>query len=377
MRSIRPDKDICVRKMIIPSGKRKIPALVLSPRETPVHATGILWLHGGGYIAGMKEMVHMSRAVDLVKQFGAVVVSPGYRLAPLAPYPAAFDDCYAALLYLKAHAVELGVRDDQLMVGGESAGGGLCAAVCIRARDTGAVNIAFQMPLYPMLDDRDTESSRNNHGKVWNTRKNHFAWRCYLRGQDRQNLPPYAAPARLTDFAGMPLCGLTNSLPMRKRITLRRRNRADKRPLRFALSASAAVGSMMFQNDAARIARKRSCASWAQSKKSKPFGLDFLIAERENRLFFASEERCAFPMRLQRICAAVTDLPRNRKQRNQDMPGVGTEKRPLLIVDGKLLFRDHFQKRQFFHHTVCLLTANTAVTRKNRTFKNIIFASAV
>lgn len=262
MRSIRPDKDICVRKMIIPSGKRKIPALVLSPRETPVHATGILWLHGGGYIAGMKEMVHMSRAVDLVKQFGAVVVSPGYRLAPLAPYPAAFDDCYAALLYLKAHAVELGVRDDQLMVGGESAGGGLCAAVCIRARDTGAVNIAFQMPLYPMLDDRDTESSRNNHGKVWNTRKNHFAWRCYLRGQDRQNLPPYAAPARLTDFAGLPLCGLTNSLPMRKRITLRRRNRADKRPLRFALLAA----SRFAQNDVARIARKRGCVSWAQSK---------------------------------------------------------------------------------------------------------------
>lgn len=204
MRSMRPDADICVRKITIPSGKRKIPALVLSPKEKPVDATGILWLHGGGYIAGMKEMVHMSRAADLVKQFGAVVLSPGYRLAPLAPYPAAFDDCYAALLYLKAHAGEFGIRDDQLMVGGESAGGGLCAAVCIRARDTGSVNIAFQMPLYPMLDDRDTESSRNNHGKVWNTRKNHFAWRCYLRGQDRQSLPPYAAPARLTDFTGLP-----------------------------------------------------------------------------------------------------------------------------------------------------------------------------
>ena len=53
------------------------------------------------------------------------------------------------------------------MVGGESAGGGLCAAVCIRARDTGEVNVAFQMPLYPMLDDRDTETSRDNHGRVW------------------------------------------------------------------------------------------------------------------------------------------------------------------------------------------------------------------
>ena len=204
MRSMRPDKDVHVRKLIIPSGKRRIPALVLSPKKAPVQATGILWLHGGGYIAGMKEMVHMSRAAELVKRFGAVVVSPGYRLAPLSPYPAALDDCYTALLYLKAHAEELSVRDDQLMVGGESAGGGLCAAVCIRARDTGAVNVAFQMPLYPMLDDRDTESSRNNHGRVWNTRKNHFAWRCYLRGQARQGLSPYAAPARLTDFSGLP-----------------------------------------------------------------------------------------------------------------------------------------------------------------------------
>lgn len=204
MRSMRPHKDICVRKITIPSGRRHIPALVLSPKEKPLRATGILWLHGGGYIVGMKEMVYMSRAVDLVKRFGAVVVSPGYRLAPVSPYPAALDDCYGALLYLKAHAGELGVRDDQLMVGGESAGGGLCAAVCIRARDAGAVNVAFQMPLYPMLDDRDTESSRDNHGRVWNTGKNHLAWRCYLRGQDRPRLSPYAAPARLTDFTGLP-----------------------------------------------------------------------------------------------------------------------------------------------------------------------------
>ena len=204
MRFMRPDPEIRVQKITIPSGKRRIPALVLSPRTTTALATGVLWIHGGGYILGMKEMAHMSRAVDLVKKFGAVVVSPGYRLAPVAPYPAALDDCYGALLYMKFHAAELGIRAGQIMVGGESAGGGLCAAVCIKARDTSAVNIAFQMPIYPMLDDRDTESSRDNHGKVWNTRRNHFGWRCYLRGQDRDNLSPYAAPARLTDFSGLP-----------------------------------------------------------------------------------------------------------------------------------------------------------------------------
>lgn len=110
----------------------------------------------------------------------------------------------SALLYLKAHAAAFGVRSDQLMVGGESAGGGLCAAVCIRARDEGKVSVAFQMPLYPMLDDRDTESSRDNRGRVWNTRRNHFAWQLYLRGTDRAQLSPYAAPARLTDFSHLP-----------------------------------------------------------------------------------------------------------------------------------------------------------------------------
>lgn len=204
MRLMLPDREILVRTIRIPAAHGNIPALLLSPRTAPVEATGVLWLHGGGYAVGMKEMVHMSRAMGLVKQFSAVVLAPGYRLSLQSPYPAAMDDCYAALLYLKEHAAALGVRSDQIMVGGESAGGGLCAAVCIRARDTGEVNVAFQMPLYPMLDDRDTETSRENHGRVWNTRRNHLAWRLYLRGTNRAQLSPYAAPARLTDFSGLP-----------------------------------------------------------------------------------------------------------------------------------------------------------------------------
>ncbi len=201
---MKPCPGIRVQNINIPAGVRRVPALVLSPEEFSAPATGVLWIHGGGYISGTKEMVYISRAIELVKSFGAVVVSPGYRLAPFSPYPAAIDDCYAALLYMKEHAAELGVRKDQIMVGGESAGGGLCAAICIRARDTGEVNVAFQMPLYPMLDDRDTETSRDNHGRVWNTWKNHFGWRCYLRGADRETLPPYAAPARVENMVGLP-----------------------------------------------------------------------------------------------------------------------------------------------------------------------------
>lgn len=155
-------------------------------------------------MTGMKEMVHSSRAVDLVREEGAVVLSPGYRLSFQKPFPAAAEDCYDALLYLKQHAKELGIRPDQIMVGGESAGGGLCIAVCMMARDRGEVSVAFQMPLYPMIDNFDTETSADNHGKVWNTRKNHLAWRLYLRGDARKCVSPYAAPARQTDYSNLP-----------------------------------------------------------------------------------------------------------------------------------------------------------------------------
>lgn len=188
---------------------KTIPVLILSPKDgsdSIKDRAGVLWIHGGGYIFGFKEMVHFSRAVDLVVDFGCVVVSPGYRRAFHTPYPAAINDCYEALLYLKNHTAELGVRSDQIMVGGESAGGGLTAAVCMMARDRGEVNIAYQMPLYPMLDNYDTESSAHNRGKMWNTPLNHLGWYSYLRSDAKSDVSPYASPSRQTDYSGLPPC---------------------------------------------------------------------------------------------------------------------------------------------------------------------------
>lgn len=177
------------------------PTLAKKPKEdTP----GILWIHGGGYVTGMAKMIYISRAIDLVKKYGAIVITPEYRLSKKAPYPAALNDCYAALKYLKEHADELGVNSSKIMVGGESAGGGLTVATCMRARDSGEVNIAFQMPLYPMIDDRDTESSKDNHTPVWNTKRNKRAWKAYLGPIWGKEVPSYAAPARQTNYADLP-----------------------------------------------------------------------------------------------------------------------------------------------------------------------------
>lgn len=165
---------------------------------------GVLWIHGGGYAMGNPELFGESYR-RLIEASPCVVIAPDYRLSIEAPYPAALDDCYDALLWLKEHARELGVRDDQLMVGGESAGGGLTAALTLYARDRGEVSIAFQMPLYPMLDDRMvTESARDNNAPIWNSNYNKWAWKLYLGKQYGGDVPSYAAPARAVDYSKLP-----------------------------------------------------------------------------------------------------------------------------------------------------------------------------
>ena len=114
-----PDKDVRVKKIKIDN----TPTLILRPVKRSRIPVAVLWIHGGGFITGMKEMVYMSRAVGLVKKYGVTVYSPGYRLAWQKPYPAAVGDCFRVLEYMIR-------QKDTIMVGGESAGGGLAVAVC-------------------------------------------------------------------------------------------------------------------------------------------------------------------------------------------------------------------------------------------------------
>ncbi len=195
-------------KRVIPVGTHRIKLLILRPIvRTEEKTPGVLWVHGGGYQSGSAKDIFVTRALSLVVKFGAVLVAPDYRLSRKHPYPAALHDCYASLLYLKEHAEELGVRSDQIMVGGESAGGGMAAALCMLAHDTEEVNIAYQMPLYPMLDDRDTPSAANNTAPNWNTKRNRKAWKRYLRDAYGTGIVScYAAPARREDLSGLPPC---------------------------------------------------------------------------------------------------------------------------------------------------------------------------
>ena len=184
----RSGKDLRYEQVWIPrdDGRpdaSKLRLCVYRPPEFSGDAPGLLWMHGGGYGLGIPE-VDEGAFREFIRETGCVIVAPDYRLSVEKPYPAALEDCYAALLWLKDHASSLGVRENQLMVGGYSAGGGLAAALAIYARDKGEVSIAFQMPIYPMLDDRMiTGSSRDNDAKKLMTEHLRYAAEHYFAGQ--------------------------------------------------------------------------------------------------------------------------------------------------------------------------------------------------
>ncbi|WP_307796162.1 alpha/beta hydrolase [Amycolatopsis sp. 195334CR] len=163
----------------------------------------LLWIHGGGYIMGDALTDHATCAW-FARELGIPVVSVNYRLAPEHPFPAGLDDCYSALAWLHEHAGELGVDPARIAVGGESAGGGLAAALAQRAHDRGEFGVCFQLLVYPMLDDRTTLTDRPKT-LVWTPASNKFGWTAYLghapgEHEDR----PHAVPARRADLTGLP-----------------------------------------------------------------------------------------------------------------------------------------------------------------------------
>lgn len=120
-----------------------------------------------------------------------------HRLAPEYPYPIPIEDCYEALRWLHRQP---GVDPSRIAVGGASAGGHFAAALAQRAHDRGEVKPAFQMLVYPMLDDRTGAEGDSRKRIMWSGRDNQLAWQWYLAGAD----PVEAAPARRADLSGLP-----------------------------------------------------------------------------------------------------------------------------------------------------------------------------
>jgi acetyl esterase/lipase len=164
----------------------------------------VYWMHGGGLVLGdhAQDDARLDRWCTL---FGCVGVSVGYRLAPETPYPGPLDDCYVGLRWVHDNAGVIGVDRSRIGIGGNSAGGNLAAGLALLARDRGELPVAFQLLIYPMIDDRQMTVSSQWLDPIWPPAANRYGWTAYLgAAKGGPDVPIYAAAARATDLAGLP-----------------------------------------------------------------------------------------------------------------------------------------------------------------------------
>ena len=178
--------------------------LLYQPTRSEGRHPAYLHIHGGGYIMGT-PVASDPMNLMICSRLGVTVLSVGYRLAPENKADQALADCYAGLAWLHANADELNIDPARIAIGGESAGGGLAAALAIEARDRGELAICHQHLTYPMLDDRTGSAEQPGDpltGEfIWNREKNQFGWQSFLGDLPRS--APWV-PARVENFDGLP-----------------------------------------------------------------------------------------------------------------------------------------------------------------------------
>ncbi|MGV2984207.1 alpha/beta hydrolase [Microbacterium sp. AGC85] len=207
LESLLPSLGISAEEIVIPGVDpgTEIELTVLLPAGDAPFSAAMLWVHGGGMVAGNRYGID-GQVVEWVSRHRLVVISVEYRLAPEHPYPAAVDDVLMAFEWLVENAAQYGVDPSKLLLGGTSAGGGIAAAVSLRTRDQGRRTPHAQFLFAPMLDDRnDSNSSRAlPDAPIWPRESNSVAWKAYLGDIRRDDAPAYAAPARAADFSNLP-----------------------------------------------------------------------------------------------------------------------------------------------------------------------------
>ncbi len=199
-----PPTDVTIEERAIPGPDGDISIAVYQP-PAPAPRPGLLMMHGGGYIVGTaREDIN---GIGYAEHVGCTVVSVDYRMAPEFTYKEAIADCFAGLNWMFDNAEALGVDASRIAIGGGSAGGGLTAALALYNRDNKGPDVAFQLLVYPMLDDtHETPSGYEvTHPNVWNRDVSLKAWKMYL-GEEHgaDEISPYAAAARAQDLSGLP-----------------------------------------------------------------------------------------------------------------------------------------------------------------------------
>ncbi|MFY8083997.1 MAG: alpha/beta hydrolase [Rubrivivax sp.] len=172
-----------------------------APPESDQPSPVLLYFHGGGFVLGGLD-THDSLCRQFALRSGAAVLALDYRLAPEHPFPAAWDDAWAALRWLAAHGRAWGLDKGRIAVGGDSAGGTLAAATALRARDAGLA-LALQVLITPGTSDRADTGSRRLFGQGFLIDSATVTWFFDHAVPEAHRHDPRFAPLEAPDLEGV------------------------------------------------------------------------------------------------------------------------------------------------------------------------------
>jgi len=205
-RFIYKDKSLITKRYEIESYDcEKIECLLISPAQQEKKMPCLIYIHGGGFVLPAAGY-HYKNAMRYAKEIGCRVWFINYRLAPQNPFPAFYEDCYAAMCYLYDNAAALGVDKNKIGIGGDSAGSTLSVGVCMMARDRKhPIRFAFQMLPYPFLDMRGESESNKKYTDtpMWNSTLSDRIGPMTKVSKDHP-LYTYYSPVEAKSFSGLP-----------------------------------------------------------------------------------------------------------------------------------------------------------------------------
>lgn len=204
-----PELPVTAIEKVIDAPDGPVSVLLYDAAPGTPDRPALLYIHGGGMVLGSARQMEEAPS-RLAAELGIPVASVDYRLAPETPFPGPQEDCYAALLWLANNAAELGVDPRRIGVTGQSAGGGLAAAVAHMARDRDGPALMAQILCYPMLDHRsggeaDAWNNPNTGEFLWTRENNQFGWQS-LRGnyQPEDDRKGWFSPSLADDLGNLP-----------------------------------------------------------------------------------------------------------------------------------------------------------------------------
>lgn len=203
-------KDLPIGKVedrTIPGPGGDLPIRIYTPVAPPAGPLPVLlFFHGGGFVVGSID-THDAPCRLLANEAKCLVVSVDYRLAPEYPFPAAIEDCLAAVNWVARNGGEIGADVTRIAVGGDSAGGNLSAVVAQIARDAGGPPLVFQLLIYPATDALHEGASRAANAEGYMLDQELMTWffTQYMGALEAANLAdPRLSPMRHAKLSGLP-----------------------------------------------------------------------------------------------------------------------------------------------------------------------------